>query len=149
MASSVNQTKTSALAATMGPTVIPCSMQELTVVNHMQRGMKHDHLKQDQSLCRLCKCHPEPHPVRVFLPWDPTRQGLVSQQNSDHSGHLVEHEVRQRNSAPIRGQSGRRAQGLDGHVSDPDQCLPGLPQDPSKCFLLRIKPEESVGSCSA
>jgi hypothetical protein len=149
MASSVNQTRTSALAATMGPTVIPCPMQELTVVNHMQRGMKHDHLKQDQSLCRLCGCHPEPHSVRVSLHWDPSRQRLVPEQNSDHSGHLVEHEVRQQNSAPIRGQSGPRAQGL-GHVSDPDQrCLPGLPQDPSKCFLLRIKPEESVGSCSA
>jgi len=90
-------------------------------VNHMQSDMKHDHLKRDQSHCRLCGCHPEPHPVRVSLPWDPGRQRLVPEKNSDHSGHLVEHEVRQRNSAPIRGQSGCRAQGLDCRVSDSDQ----------------------------
>lgn len=90
-------------------------------MNHMQSDMKHDHLKRDQSHCRLCGCHPEPHPVRVSLPWDPGRQRLVPEKNSDHSGHLVEHEVRQRNSAPIRGQSGCRAQGLDCRVSDSDQ----------------------------
>jgi hypothetical protein len=59
--------------------------------------------------------------MRVSLPWDPGRRRLVPQQNSDHSGHRVEHEVREQNSAPIRGQSGCRAQGLDGHVLDPDQ----------------------------
>lgn len=116
MVLSVNQTKTSTLVATMGPTVIPCSMQELTAVNHMQRGMKHDHLKQDHSHYPLCGCHPEPHSVRVSLLWGPGRQKL--QQNFDHPDHLEEHEVRQRNSPPIRGQSGGRAQGLDNHVSD-------------------------------
>lgn len=140
---SVNQMKTSALVGTTGPTVIPCPMQELADANHIQSDMKHDHLKQDQSLCRPRGCHPEPRSVRVSPPLDPGRQRLVPQQNSDHSVHLVEHEVRQRNSAPVRGQSGCRAKGLDGHVSGPDQrFLPGLPQDPSKCSLLRIKPEE-------